>query len=82
MRIGSVAFRACMYLACNPNKELTAAEVAARYHVSSAKSAREAMAVAVQSGWLVNATGKRGRGNMIRYAPGPRLLRERGELYE
>lgn len=82
MHVGSVAFRVVVWLAVNPNKELLAKEIAKRFHVASGKAVRQAMTVAIDTGWVVNAAGKVGRGNVIRYAAGPRLLKERGELYE
>ena len=81
MRLNCTALRVIVHLACNPNTELLAKEVARRFHVSSGKVARDALQEALREGWLVNATGKVGRGNLVRYAAGPRLLAERGELY-
>ena len=81
MRLNCTAFRVVIHIACNPHKVMLAKEVAQQFHMRSGKKAREALREAMRDGWLVNATGKNGRGNLVKYAAGPRLLAERGELY-
>ena len=79
MRLNSCAMRVIVHLACNPGRELLAKDVARQFHLSSGKKAQEALREAMRTGWLCNATGRVGRGNVIRYTAGPRLIAERGE---
>ena len=77
MYVGGLAFRVCLHLAQNPGATLTCKDIARKFHAASAKVVRNSMAVAMQSGYVVNATGQPGRGRLVRYAAGPRLLAEK-----
>lgn len=78
MYVGGLAFRVCVHLAANPTAELTCKDIARRFHSASAKVVRNSMSVAMQAGYVRNAAGKPGRGRLVRYVAGPRLLAEVG----
>lgn len=78
MYVGGLSFRVCLHLASNPGAELTCKDIARRFHAASAKVVRNSMATAMRAGYVVNATGKPGRGRLVRYVAGPRLLAEVG----
>ena len=78
MHIGSLAFRVCLYLGVNPAARLTCKDIGKRWPTGPAKCIRQSMQAALAAGYVVNATGKPGRGRLVQYAAGPRLLAEAG----
>jgi hypothetical protein len=78
MHVGSIAVRVVQHLAIRQALgkpvQLTAKDIARRFHVPSGKGVRASMAVAIDAGYVINATGKTGKGHLCRYAAGPRLL--------
>lgn len=79
MHVGSLSFKVCLFLGVNPDEQLTCKDIAKRWHSGPPKCIRQSMQTALASGYVINATGKPGRGRLVRYAAGPRLLAERAQ---
>ena len=79
MHVGSLSFRVCLYLGLNDGAQLTCKDIAKRWPSGPAKCIRQSMQTALASGYVINASGKPGRGRLVRYMAGPRLLAEMGK---
>lgn len=76
MYVGSLSFRVCLVLGANPDLELTCRDIIARWPIDSPKQIRQSMQTALAAGYVINASGRPGRGRLVRYKAGPRLIEE------
>lgn len=68
---GSVAFRVCFFLGCNPTLELTTGEIADMFCFGESNQVKYSLRSAVETGWL----DREQHGAVGVYRVGPNLLK-------